>query len=59
VRSLYRVESTFSAGILGLAQERLGDFDESAAAFQLAIHLSPQRPRMHATRGAFWRSCAG
>ncbi len=34
--------------ILGLVQEQRGDFDESAAAFQRAIQLSPQSPRMHA-----------
>jgi TolB-like protein/Flp pilus assembly protein TadD len=33
---------------LGLIQEQRRDFDESAAAFQRAIHLSPQTPRMHA-----------
>jgi TolB-like protein/Tfp pilus assembly protein PilF len=34
--------------ILGLVQEQRGDFDESAAAFQRAIELSPQSPKMHA-----------
>jgi len=34
--------------ILGLVQEQRGDFDESAAAFQRAIQLSPQSPKMHA-----------
>lgn len=33
---------------LGLVQEQRNDFDESAAAFQRAIHLSPQTPRMQA-----------
>ena len=33
---------------LGLIQEQLGDFDESIAAFQRAIQLSPQSPRMKA-----------
>jgi len=37
--------------ILGLVQEQRGDFDESAAAFQRAIHLSPQSPRMQAALG--------
>jgi serine/threonine-protein kinase len=32
---------------LGLIQEQRKDFDESAAAFQRAIHLSPQTPRLH------------
>jgi len=31
---------------LGLIQEQRQDFDESAAAFQRAVHLSPQAPRM-------------
>ena len=34
--------------ILGVIQEQRKDFDESAAAFQRAVHLSPQTPRMHA-----------
>jgi serine/threonine-protein kinase len=34
--------------ILGLVQEQRRDFDESAAAFQRAIQLSPQSPKMHA-----------
>ena len=34
--------------ILGLVQEQRGDFDEAAAAFQRAIQLSPQSPKMHA-----------
>ena len=33
---------------LGFIQEQRQDFDESAAAFQRAIALSPQTPRMHA-----------
>ena len=33
---------------LGLIQEQRNDFDESAAAFQRAIHLSPRTPRMQA-----------
>ena len=37
--------------ILGLVQEQRGDFDESAAAFQRAIQLSPKSPRMHAALG--------
>jgi serine/threonine-protein kinase len=37
--------------ILGLIQEQLRDFEESAAAFQRAVHLSPQTPRMHGALG--------
>jgi serine/threonine-protein kinase len=37
--------------ILGVIQEQLRDFDESAAAFQRAVHLSPQTPRMHGALG--------
>lgn len=37
--------------ILGLVQEQRGDFDESAAAFQRAIQLSPQSPLMQAALG--------
>ncbi len=39
----------FSAAywILGLVQEQMGDFDESIAAFQRALQLSPHSPRMH------------
>lgn len=37
--------------ILGLVQEQRGDFDEAAAAFQRAIQLSPQSPKMHAALG--------
>jgi len=40
---------------LGLIQEQRKDFDESAAAFQRAIHLSPQTPRLH---GALARTYA-
>ena len=36
---------------LGLVQEQLGDFDESIAAFQRAIQLSPQAPRLQAALG--------
>jgi len=34
--------------MLGLVQEQRGDFDESAAAFQRAIQLSPNSPMMQA-----------
>ena len=37
--------------ILGLVQEQRGDFDESAAAFQRAIQLSPASPLMKAALG--------
>jgi TolB-like protein/Tfp pilus assembly protein PilF len=40
---------------LGVIQEQRGDFDESAAAFQRAIQLSPNSPRM---RGALGRTLA-
>jgi TolB-like protein/Flp pilus assembly protein TadD len=40
---------------LGLIQEQRGDFDESAAAFQRAIQLAPNSPRM---RGALGRTLA-
>jgi len=40
---------------LGLIQEQRGDFDESAAAFQRAIQVSPNSPRM---RGALGRTLA-
>lgn len=33
---------------LGLIQEQMGDFDESLAAFQRAIQLTPNSPRMRA-----------
>ena len=38
--------------MLGVIQEQRKDFDESAAAFQRAVHLSPQTPRMHGALGA-------
>ncbi len=37
--------------VLGVIQEQRKDFDEAAAAFQRAIHLSPQTPRMQAALG--------
>ena len=37
--------------ILGVIQEQRKDLDESAAAFQRAVHLSPQTPRMHGALG--------
>jgi TolB-like protein/Flp pilus assembly protein TadD len=37
--------------MLGLVQEQRGEFDESAAAFQRAIQLSPQSPMMQAALG--------
>jgi serine/threonine-protein kinase len=37
--------------ILGVIQEQRQDFDESAAAFQRAVHLSPETPRMHGALG--------
>jgi serine/threonine-protein kinase len=40
---------------LGLVQQQRGDLDESAAAFERAIHLSPQSPRM---QGALARTLA-
>ena len=56
--------------ILGLIQEQRGEFDESAAAFQRAIQLSPRSPLMQAAlartfalsgketrRCAFLRNC--
>jgi TolB-like protein/tetratricopeptide (TPR) repeat protein len=36
---------------LGIIQEQQGEFDESAAAFERAIQLSPKSPRMHAALG--------
>ena len=36
---------------LGLIQEQLKDFDESEAAFQRAVHLSPNMPRVHGALG--------
>jgi serine/threonine-protein kinase len=41
--------------ILGLVQEQRGEFDESAAAFNRALQLSPQSPLMQAGLG---RTCA-
>ncbi len=41
--------------MLGLIQEQRRDLDESAAAFQRAVHLLPHTPRMHAALG---RICA-
>ena len=40
---------------LGLIQEQREDFDEAAAAFQRAVHLSPNAPRIH---GALARTLA-
>jgi TolB-like protein/Tfp pilus assembly protein PilF len=37
--------------MLGLVQEQLKDFDESQAAFQRAVHLSPNMPRVHGALG--------
>jgi serine/threonine-protein kinase len=37
--------------ILGVIQEQRQDFDESAAAFQRAVTLSPQTPRVHGALG--------
>ncbi len=37
--------------MLGVIQEQRKDFDEAAAAFQRAVHLSPQTPRMHGGLG--------
>ena len=36
---------------LGVIQEQRKDFDEAAAAFQRAVDLSPQTPRMHGALG--------
>ncbi|MBV9742188.1 MAG: tetratricopeptide repeat protein [Acidobacteriia bacterium] len=36
---------------LGLIQQQLGDFEESAAAFERALQLSPHTPRMRAALG--------
>jgi serine/threonine-protein kinase len=36
---------------LGCIQEQRGDFDESVAAFQRAVHLSPKTPRMLSALG--------
>lgn len=37
--------------LLGVIQEQRREFDESHAAFQRAVHLSPQTPRMHGALG--------
>ena len=37
--------------ILGVIQEQRQDLDESLAAFQRAVHLSPETPRMHGALG--------
>lgn len=37
--------------MLGVIQEQRHEFDESAAAFQRAVHLSPLSPRMHGALG--------
>ena len=37
--------------MLGVIQEQRKDFDESEAAFQRAVHLSPDTPRMQAALG--------
>jgi serine/threonine-protein kinase len=37
--------------MLGVIQEQRRDFDESEAAFQRAVHLSPNTPRMHGALG--------
>jgi serine/threonine-protein kinase len=37
--------------MLGVIQEQRRDLDESAAAFQRAVHLLPNTPRMHAALG--------
>jgi tetratricopeptide (TPR) repeat protein len=44
---------------LGLIQEQRQDFDEAAAAFQRAIHLSPNTPRMRAGLVARTQALAG
>jgi serine/threonine-protein kinase len=43
----------FSPGywMLGLVQEQMGDLDESAAALQRAVELTPHSVRMHAALG--------
>ena len=43
---------------LGLIEEQRGEFDESIAAFQRALQLSPESPRMHGAIAAHWRSPA-
>jgi serine/threonine-protein kinase len=37
--------------MLGVIQEQRRELDESAAAFQRAVHLSPETPRMHGALG--------
>jgi TolB-like protein/Flp pilus assembly protein TadD len=37
--------------LLGLIQEQRGEFDESVAAHQRAVHLSPNAPRLHGALG--------
>lgn len=48
VRSHDRAEPAFLPAywLLGFIQEQRGDLDESIAAFQRAVHLSPHSPRM-------------
>ena len=45
--------------MLGVIQEQRKDFDESAAAFQRAVHLSPQRRACTARSAAHSRCRAG
>jgi serine/threonine-protein kinase len=49
----------FSAAFwtLGLIQEQRQDFEEADAAFQRAIRLSPESPRMHAALGHLHAIC--
>jgi len=42
---------------LGLIQEQIGDFDESIAAFQRAIQLTPHSPRMRAALSRSFAMC--
>ena len=42
---------------LGLIQEQRRDFEEADAAFQRAIHLSPESPRMHGALGRLHAIC--
>jgi len=42
---------------LGLIQEQMGDFDESIAAFQRAIQLTPHSPRMRAALARSFAMC--
>ena len=37
--------------MIGLIQEQRHDYEEAAAAFQRAVHLSPHSPRMQAALG--------